>query len=119
MKRYNPFEGSQTTLTMPERPERKAAPPKKSTNNPTRSKRLSIKGKTREEYEATIIAAFMSKGIARPKIFLRKNVRTFWNWKKEFGRIVKKGERGVRAGRAVLFHISQTELDPEVINSLD
>lgn len=78
---------------------------------------------------ATIFAGFAAKGIAADDIKPRENVLTFHAWK-ALGRVVKKGEHGVKvctfvnaardddSGKtkpirkmkaATVFHISQTE----------
>jgi hypothetical protein len=86
-----------------------------------------------------IMAGFTEKGIPEQDILPRENVLTFQAWK-ALGRHVRRGEHGVRvvtwittderrdaqtgelirqAGRrpwtAVVFHVSQTEPDPVVV----
>jgi hypothetical protein len=79
----------------------KAAPAK--TAKRSKSKRSDGR-MTKEAYEVAVIKGLNAKGIATKDIELRVNVLPYKGWL-EKGRIVSKGQHGVRG----LFHVSQTE----------
>ena len=79
----------------------KAKPAKRSVKKVKKTKAVRV---SLEESDAQVIAAFNAKGIKTADIALRSNVFGFNDWKAK-GRIVSKGQHGVRG----LFHVSQTE----------
>ena len=74
------------------------------TNKKSAKKAEPEKSERVQKYEAAVMRGLIRKGIKKADIKLRVNVLPFKGWT-EKGRVVRKGEHGVRG----LFHVSQTE----------